>query len=395
MCVRRPKPALFSQDRLRKVLRLIECPRIEALLDRCILDPPEANASSPPGSTTVAALMAFVEAGSRRGPQSAAAGGGGGSNQKPPHRLPSAVAASKLPAELVHGNLKHPNVTAGSLPLSPVTPRATSDTTSTAATGAANTVATAATTVATAAATAATGAATAVTAAATEATAETAAPPATATTPGIETTPATASTPVTTPSTDAATTPASTATEALTTTQSVDGDGDAYNDDDDDNPVGSESVHLLSPRVVPLISKRALRGSTAAETNAGVSGANRRERPENPGACQGSPLCSEQVLGEGTPPEEGRGGEPRDNTKQSGGSSSGGHSTTLVRHLGAALGLRGKEAYRRPGRGQPVWRKRETVIQERIVQYTTLDEQGTVSSPTFSHDRQQEVGRRY
>ncbi len=56
----------------------------------------------------------------------------------------------------------------------------------------------------------------------------------------------------------------------------------------------------------------------------------------------------------------------------------GGHCTALVRHLGAVLGLRGKEAYRRPGPSQPVWRKRETLIQERIVQYTTLDEEGTV-----------------
>lgn len=62
----------------------------------------------------------------------------------------------------------------------------------------------------------------------------------------------------------------------------------------------------------------------------------------------------------------------------------GGHCTTLVRHLGAVLGLRGKEAYRRPGPGQPVWRKRETLIQERIVQYTTLDEEGTVSVRQFA-----------
>lgn len=52
--------------------------------------------------------------------------------------------------------------------------------------------------------------------------------------------------------------------------------------------------------------------------------------------------------------------------------------TTLVRHLGTVLGFRGKEAYRRPGTVQPVWRKKETLIQERIVQYTTLDEEGTV-----------------
>lgn len=72
----RPELILFSQDRLREVLRLVECPRIEALLDRCILDPAGANSTSPPESTTVAALMAFVEAGSRRGPQYAAGGGG-------------------------------------------------------------------------------------------------------------------------------------------------------------------------------------------------------------------------------------------------------------------------------------------------------------------------------
>eukprot|EP00752_Nemacystus_decipiens_P012420 g11003.t1 len=69
----------------------------------------------------------------------------------------------------------------------------------------------------------------------------------------------------------------------------------------------------------------------------------------------------------------------------------GGHCTTLVKHLGAVLGLRGKGAYRRPGPGQPVWRKRETLIQERIVQYTTLDEEGTVQELFETEKSQTEV----
>lgn len=79
-------------------------------------------------------------------------------------------------------------------------------------------------------------------------------------------------------------------------------------------------------------------------------------------------------MGQGRRAAEGVCGSDRES-----GSRGDGHCTALVKHLGAVLGLRGKEAYRRPGPGQPVWRKRETLIQERIVQYTTLDEEGTVS----------------
>ena len=342
MNVRRPELVLVAQDRLREVLRLIECPRIEALLDRCILDPAGTNTTSPPGSTTVAALMAFVEAGSQRGPQWGTTGVGRGSNKKPPPlQLPHAGAASKRSAELVRGEVC--DVTVGSLPLSPVAPPAASDTTATAA-----------------------AAATAVTAAS-AATTESAVTAATASSA------ATAAAPAFAASTETATPPVSTATEAPTTTRAVDGGGH------DDDPVGSGGVNLLSPRVVPLISKWALWGTGAANTK--VNGDNFREGPGDPaGACRGSPLRSEQALGEGTPLTEGREGGFRENTKQSASIISGrGHCTTLARHLGAVLGFRGNEAYRRPGCGQPVWRKRETVIQERIVQYTTLDEQGTVS----------------
>lgn len=50
----------------------------------------------------------------------------------------------------------------------------------------------------------------------------------------------------------------------------------------------------------------------------------------------------------------------------------------LVKHRGTVLGLRDRHGYRRPRVGQAVWRKKETVIQERVVHYTTLDEEGKV-----------------
>lgn len=152
---------------------------------------------------------------------------------------------------------------------------------------------------------------------------------------------------------------------------------------EDNDAVVGDSVQLLSPRVVPLTSKRALLGAFTAANSKDNPVDVREERLENiSGSCRESPsLCHERAVGGGTPltehkPDE----ESRENFRQPTRSSSGkGHYTTLVRHLGVALGRRGNEAYRRPGCGQPVWRKRETVIQERIVQYTTLDEQGTVS----------------
>ena len=50
-----------------------------------------------------------------------------------------------------------------------------------------------------------------------------------------------------------------------------------------------------------------------------------------------------------------------------------------LRPLGAVDGREGVDGHRRQGPVHPVWRKRETLVQERTVQYTTLDEKGTVS----------------
>lgn len=120
----------------------------------------------------------------------------------------------------------------------------------------------------------------------------------------------------------------------------------------------------LSPRVVPLTSKWAMHGVQNGRTPEPVvagghasafSGANSRAEEERFRQRQ-----------------DGEGDAAITNTCRQG------HCTTLVRHLGTVLGLRGKHAHRRPGAGQPVWRKKETLIQERIVQYTTLDEEGTV-----------------
>jgi len=44
----------------------------------------------------------------------------------------------------------------------------------------------------------------------------------------------------------------------------------------------------------------------------------------------------------------------------------------LWRHPGTTVSLTPADAYRRPGPQRPLWRKRETVVHERIVQYTTV-----------------------
>jgi hypothetical protein len=49
-------------------------------------------------------------------------------------------------------------------------------------------------------------------------------------------------------------------------------------------------------------------------------------------------------------------------------------SRELVKHKGTTLSLHGKDAARRPRPDHPLWRKRETLIQERIVEYTTVSE---------------------
>ena len=48
----------------------------------------------------------------------------------------------------------------------------------------------------------------------------------------------------------------------------------------------------------------------------------------------------------------------------------------LWHHPGAVLNLTAKDSYRKAGPSRPLWRKRETVIHERIVCYTTVDPEG-------------------
>lgn len=54
-------------------------------------------------------------------------------------------------------------------------------------------------------------------------------------------------------------------------------------------------------------------------------------------------------------------------------------SRDLVPHGGTTLSLPRRQLHRRPG-AQSLWRKKETVIQERVVQYTTIDPDGTVQN---------------
>lgn len=44
----------------------------------------------------------------------------------------------------------------------------------------------------------------------------------------------------------------------------------------------------------------------------------------------------------------------------------------VVLHKGTTLGWHGQDGVRRPKPKHPLWRKRETLIQERIVEYTTV-----------------------
>ncbi|CAB1112675.1 unnamed protein product [Ectocarpus sp. CCAP 1310/34] len=172
----------------------------------------------------------------------------------------------------------------------------------------------------------------------------------------------------------------------------------------DDVPVDSTGVKLLTPRIVPLTSIRALSAAGATAAAAAAEGPNstdndasfttsisRAERKEEfsrhssvhpSGGALGHGRAAE-VMGE----RKFEAGSQEDHKKRRGG----GPCTTLVQHLGTVLGLRGKEAYRRPGPGKPVWRKRETLIQEKIVQYTTLDEEGAVQELFETEKSQTEV----
>ncbi|CAM9903546.1 unnamed protein product, partial [Ectocarpus fasciculatus] len=176
----------------------------------------------------------------------------------------------------------------------------------------------------------------------------------------------------------------------------------------DDVPVDSTGVELLSPRIVPLTPIRALSAAAATAAASAAAAAAKVPNSTNNGTSF-TTLSSKaerkeeisrhgSVHPSGGAPGGGRAAEARgrrtleegsqEDHKKGGG---GGHCTTLVRHLGTVLGLRGKEAYRRPGPGKPVWRKRETLIQERIVQYTTLDEEGAVQELFETEKSQTEV----
>ncbi|CAM9765216.1 unnamed protein product [Ectocarpus sp. 4 AP-2014] len=172
----------------------------------------------------------------------------------------------------------------------------------------------------------------------------------------------------------------------------------------DDVPVDSTGVELLTPRIVPLTSIRALSAAGATAAAVAAEGPNstnndaslttpisRAERKEEL-SRHSSVHTSGGALGDGRVAEARRerkleAGSQEEHKKQGGG----GPCTTLVRHLGTVLGLRGKEAYRRPGPGKPVWRKRETLTQERIVQYTTMDEEGAVQELLETEKSQTEV----
>lgn len=270
----------MRQNRLREALRLSECPRIGALLDRVLRDNPVTGDESSTGSSiSVAALISFVEAGGASNMRASQiprpAVEGHSSNQPPP--LQSAMPACKLSEEMHKA----------ACPLATESPPRYS------------------------------------------------APP-----------------------------------------------RKAF-----DASVNGAGVELLL-RVVPLTPKWALAPPTAADRkgSGNAISATSRGREEHsssstgdnsPGALRGagedSPGALEIV-------DCSRQDETGDIGCQPGSKHAFGHCKTLVRHLGSILRLRGKEACRRSGPVQPVWRKKETLIQERIVQYTTLDEEGMVSA---------------
>ena len=54
------------------------------------------------------------------------------------------------------------------------------------------------------------------------------------------------------------------------------------------------------------------------------------------------------------------------------------HHRALVKSTGLGIALSAKDAHRPTGPTKPLWRKREIVRQERIVEYTTVDETGVM-----------------
>ncbi|CAM9408341.1 unnamed protein product [Ectocarpus sp. 12 AP-2014] len=345
---------VLTKDHLRKALRLGECPRIEALLDRSVLfEPPDVGArqarSAPvAGSISVAALITFVENGSRR----------------PPHVLPRQRDRDRHQQHTSSSSL----VDSGDCcpppwrPPSPLSPRPTSTIPSPSSKPSADE-------------------------AGRRSSADCAGPLATS---GLCRRAMTSAPPECPAATTAMTSPAD--------------PDEGHAAVADDVPVDSTGVELLTPRIVPLTSIRALSaaGATAAAAAAedpnstnndasfttSISRAGRKEEFSR----HSSVHPSGGALGDGRAGEEKgerklEAGGQEDHKKRGGG----GPCTSLVRHLGTVLGLRGKEAYRRPGPGKPVWRKRETLIQERIVQYTTLDEEGAVQELFETEKSQTEV----
>jgi len=66
-------------------------------------------------------------------------------------------------------------------------------------------------------------------------------------------------------------------------------------------------------------------------------------------------------------------------------------SRELTLHAGSTVSLTFADSYRKAGPTRPLWRKRETVVQERIVHYTTVDADGTVQELVESERSQNEV----
>lgn len=63
----------------------------------------------------------------------------------------------------------------------------------------------------------------------------------------------------------------------------------------------------------------------------------------------------------------------------------------ILPHRGTTVGLTTRASYKRAGPTRPLWRKRETVVHERIVQYTTVDADGTVQELVESEKSQNEI----
>ena len=65
---------------------------------------------------------------------------------------------------------------------------------------------------------------------------------------------------------------------------------------------------------------------------------------------------------------------------------------SIIPHKGTVLAP--QNSYRRPGPHRPLWRKRETFLQERIVQYTTVDAEGGVQELVETERSSTEVSPR-